>query len=342
MFYETLGITQDMGTTATPHRGAPGPRGELERGRASGAGIGERGVSVARGLAGRRREGLGAQAGAWGSAPIARRATRAMGAAVAAGRQGKRLSPRAGDVETPRGRDSAPLWGALSPHTHLDDSARPGLELSGARAPGHPARRTGHCALDPRPVADEKKQPEALVPISPVSMRVAFSSSPRAAGHGLPPDSPPSSPLATSMTGSRRWPPSPCPRSASTWASTAASNRITFRPSTWQRSSERCCGTSAGMSSSSGTAAAFIAALRLRPYAGPIPGCIWKSSQRMRRNSTPQRKSGTTSQATPRLACCRTHGRAAAACRLRCAECDALRTNGAPLSSRPSCRLRRE
>jgi hypothetical protein len=342
MFSETLGISQDMGTTATPRRGAPGTRVELARGGASGAGSGERGVPVARGLAGRGRQGLGAQAGAGGSAPIARCATRAHGAAVAAGRQGQRLSPRAVDVDTPRGHDAGPRGGALSSHTPREAPARPGRERSGARAPGPPARRTRPCAWDTLAVADDQKQPDDLGPISPFSMRGAFYASPPAAGRGLPPDRAPSAPLAPSMSGSRRWPPSPCPRSASPWASTSASQRRTFRPSTWQSAAERGCDTSAGPSPSSGTAAAFIADLRLRPYAGPIPGCIWKSSQRLRRHSTPPSTSGTTSKATPRIAWCRTHGRSAAACRRTCAAFDAPRTNCAPLSSRPSCRLRRE
>jgi transposase len=51
MLHETPWITQDIGTAPAPRRGAPGTRVELERGRASGAGLGELGVAVARGLA---------------------------------------------------------------------------------------------------------------------------------------------------------------------------------------------------------------------------------------------------------------------------------------------------
>ena len=207
MFSETLGISQDMGTTATPRRGAPGTRVELARGGASGAGSGERGVPVARGLAGRGRQGLGAQAGAGGSAPIARCATRAHGAAVAAGRQGQRLSPRAVDVDTPRGHDSGPRGGALSPRACLEALAPFGLERSGARASGPSVRRSGQRSLEALDLASDKTKSSAWAPLWSSWMRAAFYSSPPGAAPGLPPARRPSSPTATNMTASPPWRP---------------------------------------------------------------------------------------------------------------------------------------
>src|SRR5688572_24406494 len=104
MLYETIWITQNIGTAPPPGHHAAGARLEPERGGAPGAGVGRLCLSMAASLADGGRGGLGSQVGVWGAAQIDRPATRPSGAAVAAGRQSQRLSQRAVDVETHCGR----------------------------------------------------------------------------------------------------------------------------------------------------------------------------------------------------------------------------------------------
>jgi hypothetical protein len=172
-------------------------------------------------------------------------------------------------------------------------------------------------------------------------MRAAFCSYPPAGAPGLLPDTRRSSPTTISMTASRRWPPSPSPRSASTWACTCAGNRATSRRSMWPTSSARSCVICAAMSCSSGIVVRFIAGPRSRRCAKPIPGCIWKSSRRMPQNSILRSKSGTTSKATPPIVCCGTHASSAVACGPMSAGCASRKPNCAPSSLPLSCRLPR-
>src|SRR5262245_19840810 len=99
MWHETLWITQNVGTTPTPRHRSPGAGIKFTRGRAPGTGIGELCVSVAAGLADRRRGGLEPQARARTATQVDRCAVRAVAAADAAGRQGQWLPQRAVDLE---------------------------------------------------------------------------------------------------------------------------------------------------------------------------------------------------------------------------------------------------
>src|SRR5215831_9202474 len=120
MVHETLWITQDVRTTATPRDGTSAPRVELARGGAPGAGVGELGVAVAGGLAARRRRGPRPQARAWAPAQVDRPATHAVGAAVGAGGQSRWLSQRAMDLEADGGGDSGGVWPPLSSRPCLE------------------------------------------------------------------------------------------------------------------------------------------------------------------------------------------------------------------------------
>src|SRR5215831_2089704 len=173
MEHETLWITQDVRTTATPRGGASAARVALARGGAPGAGIGELGVAVASGLAARWRRGPGPQARAGSPMPADRRAVHTIGAAVAAGSHRPWLRQQPLDLETHRRDHSGPLWGALSPRPCVAALAPLGLELSGARTPGPPTRRAGHCAREALHLARAKQKPADLGPISPSWMRVA-------------------------------------------------------------------------------------------------------------------------------------------------------------------------
>src|SRR5215475_6658431 len=227
MGYETLWITPNPRTTAPPRGGAAPARPELTRGGPPGARLGELGVAVAACLAAGRRRSLGPRARARPTAEVDRRTTPPMTQPVAARRQRQRVSPRALDVDPHRGGDSGPLWGALSPRARLEDPARLALALSGAGAPGGPARRPSHGALEALPVAREKQQPAAWAPPSPSWMQVAFGSAPRGGEPGPRWGRRRSSHTTTHMTAARRWWPSPSPRSASTGVCTAAASRAT-------------------------------------------------------------------------------------------------------------------
>jgi len=160
-------------TTATPRGGASAARVELARGRTPGPGVGQLRVSGATGLAARGRGGLGPQAGARAAAPVDRPAVRAVAAPVAPGGQGPWRRQRAVDSQAHRGRDSGPVWGALSSRPCLDSLASLGLEWPGAGATAHPPPRTDHGPVETLPGARDQKTPAAWEPTWPSWMRAA-------------------------------------------------------------------------------------------------------------------------------------------------------------------------
>src|SRR5262245_25789670 len=99
MVYETLWLTQEFSTTATPGHGAVGPGGKPARGGSPVAGLRWLGLPLAARLGDGWRGGLGAQARAWRAAQVDRPAPGALGAAVAGRGQGQWLSPRVVDLE---------------------------------------------------------------------------------------------------------------------------------------------------------------------------------------------------------------------------------------------------
>ena len=337
MVHETLRLTQNVGTAPAPGGGAPGSRPEPERGRRPCAGVGSISLSLAAGL-GRSGGGrLSPQAGARAAAQINPPAVHAAGTAVIAGGQGPWVRQRAVDLTAHRGGDSGALWGALSPGARLEAVAPRGLELSGARRAGHPPQRAGHRALEALHVAGDKKKPENLGPTSSSWMSVAFCSFPPAVAPGRQRGTRPSSHTTTSMTGSRCWLRSPCRQSVSIWASTAASSRVTSRPSLSPPSSAHSCGSSADPSSCSGIAARFTGDLPSRPCARPTPACTWKSSRRMPRSSIRRSRSGMTSKAVRPTVCCGTHTISAVVCRPTAAGFGAHRRSCTRSSAALSC-----
>jgi hypothetical protein len=314
MPHETFWIPQNLRTAPTPRHHTPGAGVQPARGRTSGPGVRRIRLAVASGLAAGRRGGLGSQADPWPPAPVDRPAVHSAGRALAPGGHSPWLRQRAVDLTADRGGDPGAFWGALSPGTRVEALAPLGLELSGARTPGEPTRRTGHCALEALHMARDKKKPDAWEPTWPSWMKVAFSSSRPAAAPGHPRGIRPSLPTTTGMTGSQPWRLSPSRRSASMWACTSASSRTTSKPSMWPSSSARSCSIFGGPSSYCGTAARFIGGQPLRRCARPTPGCTWKSSRPTRRNSIPRSRCGTTSKGASLTACCGTRGISAVAC----------------------------
>src|SRR6266542_3720258 len=203
MQHETLWITQNLRTAPTPRHRAPGAGAQPARGGTSGPGVSWIRLAVAPSLAAGRRGGLGPQADPWPAAPVDRPAVHPAGRALAPGGHSPWVRQRAVDLTAYRGGDPGAFWGALSPRARLEALASLGLELSGARTPGDPARRPGHCALAALQVARDKKKPEDLAPISPSWMRAAFCLSRPAVVPGRPWGIHPSSLTTTSMIGSR-------------------------------------------------------------------------------------------------------------------------------------------
>ena len=315
MGHETLWFPQNTRKAATPSHGAPGTRAELERGGAPGAGLGGLNTSVAAGVGARRRGGLGCQACSRSAAQIDCATRPALAATMAARGQDVWLSQRAMDLEAHGHGDLAGVPSALSPLARVEGLAELALELSSTGTPGHPARRARNRALEALPVAGHKKKPENLAPISRSSTRAAFCSSLRVVGLGRLKDRRQSSSTATSLTASRRWPPSRCPRSASTWGCLSASNRPT---------------------SSAMHVASFLQGLlrHLRGHIillgdqgsihrGPAIAAIQRAYPRLHieefpahaPNSILSSSSGTTSKATSRTACRATRRTSAALCR---------------------------
>jgi hypothetical protein len=170
---ETLWIPHKRRTVPPRHR-APGAGGPPAPGGTPGPGGRWLRLSMAPGLAAGGRGGLGPPAEPGAAAPVDRPAVPPAGRAVGPGGPIPWRCQRAGDLVAHRGRDAGALWGARSPGTRLEARAPPGLEVSGARRPGQPTRRTDHGALEALPVAGHKKKPDDLGPTSPSWMRVGF------------------------------------------------------------------------------------------------------------------------------------------------------------------------
>src|SRR6266487_6818580 len=202
MPHETLWITQNLRTAPTPCHRAPGTGVQPARGGTPRPGVRGIRASVAPSLATGGRGGLGPQAYPWPAAPVNRPTVYPTGQALAPGGQGPWVCQRAVDLTADRGGDPGALWGALSPGTRLEALASLRLELSGARRPGHPTRRAGHCPLAALQMAGHKKKPDDLGPTSPSWMRAAFCSFRPAAAPGRPRGTRPSSATTISMTGS--------------------------------------------------------------------------------------------------------------------------------------------
>jgi hypothetical protein len=217
--------------------------------------------------------------------------------------------------------------GALSPLARVEGLAKLALELSGTGTPGHPARRTSHCALEALQVAGHKKKPEDLGPISRSSTRAAFCSSPCVVGPGRLRDRRRSSSTATNMIASRRWLLSRCRPNASTWGCMWPSSRLTSPRCTWRPFCGRFCATCGATSSSSGIKGRFTRGLRLQRSGEPTLASISKSSRPTPPNSTLSSSSGTTLKGTRRTACRATRGTSAAVCRPTPAESGARRRN---------------
>jgi hypothetical protein len=327
MRYETLRFPQILGKAPTPCRGTPSARAELERGRAPGAGIGRLGVAVAAGLDEWRRGSLGRQAGTWSAAHADRPPMPTMTATFAERGQGIWLCQRALDLEAHGHGDMVGVPGALSSLARVEGLEELALELSGAGTPSHSARRTRDCALEALQVAGHKKKREDLAPISRFSTRAAFCSFPRVVGPGRLRARRRSSATATNMTASRRWLPSRCRPSASTWGCMLPSRRSTSPRCTWLPFCGSCCATCGATSYSSGIKGRFIGGLRLQRSKEHTLASISKSSQPTPLNSTLSSSSGTTSKATQQTAYRATRGTSAAVCRLTPAESGAPRRN---------------
>jgi hypothetical protein len=342
MRHEAFWITQDLRKASSPRGGTPGARVELAAGRPPRAGVGDLSLPMAAGLTAWGRRGFGPQASARAAAQVTSVTTAAVGGALGERRQGLWLRQRAVDPEANCRRDPGGIRRALSPLPCVENLTPPGLELSGARASSPPVRRAGDCPLAALQVAGDKKKSDAWEPISPSWKRAAFCSCLRVAGHGRRQGTHPSSHTTTSRIGSRLWLPLLCRRSISIWACSSASSRRTSRPSTSLTSCGRSSAIYEGPSSCCGSKVLSIGGRRSRQYAKPIPGCMWKSSRRMRRSSTPRSRSGTTSKATPPTACCGTRGISTVACGQTPAGCGGPKRNCAHSSAVPSCHLHRE
>src|SRR5687768_6797051 len=179
MPHETLWITKDIGKAPTAGHRPVGKGADPEPSGAPGAGVGRRCLPMAASLADGGRGGLGPQTCARAAAQTDGPARRTAGAHLVAGGQGAWLRQRAVDPTAHRRRDAGAFWRALPSLTRLEGITRLRLELSGAGAPGHPARRAGDGALEARQVARDKKKPDDLAPIWRSSTRAVFCSSPR-------------------------------------------------------------------------------------------------------------------------------------------------------------------
>jgi hypothetical protein len=155
MPHATLWFPENVRKAATSCYGAPRARAELERGCTPCAGVGRLGLPMAASLAGRGRGGLGPQTCDRAAAQTDCPALRTAGANLGARGQGAWFRQRVMDLTAHRRRDSGAFWRALSSLTRLEGVTRLGLELSGAGAPGHPARRAGDCALEALQVAGD-------------------------------------------------------------------------------------------------------------------------------------------------------------------------------------------
>jgi hypothetical protein len=327
MGHETLWFPQNIGKAPTPCCGTPSARAELERGRAPSAGIGRLGVAVAAGLGERRRGSLVRQAGSWPAVQADGPTMPTIAATVAERGQDLRLSQRSLDLEAHGHGDMVGVSGALSPLARVEDLAELALELSGAGTPGHPARRTSDRALEALQVAGHKKKPEDLAPISRSSTRAVFCLSPRVVGPGRLRARRRSSSTVTNMTASRRWPPSQCRPSASTWGYMLPSSRSISPRYTWLPFCGSCYATCGATSSSSGTKGQFTRGLRLQRSREPTLASISKSSRPTPPNSTLSNSSGITSKAIRRTACRATCGTSTAVCMPTPAESGAPRRN---------------
>lgn len=144
------------------------------------------------------------------------------------------------------------------------------------------------------------------------------------------------------QTGSPPWRLSPCLPSASIWACTCGSSRSASGPRRWRTSCGPSGATCGARWCSSGTGALFTQEPPWRQCARPIPGCTWKSSQRMPRNSTLRSRSGTTAKATPPSVCCGIRGTSADVYRPMSAGSGARRRNDDHSSSHPSFHRHRD
>jgi hypothetical protein len=297
---------------------------------------------MAAGVGAGGRGGLGCQASSRPAAQADRATRRAMAATVAARSQGVWLPERAMDLEAHGHGDLAGVPSTLSPLARVEGVAALAVEWSGTGTPGPPARRTGDRPLEALPVASHQKKSEDLAPISRSSTKAAVCSSPRVIGPGRLRDRRRSSSLATHMTASQRWPPSPCRRSVSTWDCLSASSRPTSPRFTWRLFCGGCYTLGGATSSSSGIRARFTRGLRSRRSSEPTPASILKSCRPRPPNSIRSSNFGTTSKATRRIACRVTRGTSAAACRPTLVEFGGPRRNCARSSWLLACLLHRE
>ena len=244
-----------------------------------------------------RQRGSPAQADARAStAPVAVPETQAVTVARTRSSGGRIHDPTvdpAAHIQTDREAFRDPL----PPGPCVAGDAEFGMDVAKTGAPGHAKGRGGHRPLEEIRVAEYKKKPEDLGPISSSSTKAGSSSFLTSARPGRLSARPPSLDTAIGEIEFPPSPPSPCPPRASVLDFTSVSTQPTSPA--W-RSSVSCaisCGICAGRSCSCGTAARSTGASSSVSFSNSTHGSGSIAFRLTPRNSTRTNLSGTTPSA---------------------------------------------
>jgi hypothetical protein len=278
MQHETTRDPRAVGDAASTCRAVRESWPGALRGGQPGPGVGEFRLSLVAGISAPWAAGITAQADAGTTAQVVGGPEAEAGEAPVDWCTPGRLHDRSLDPGA-RGRTDPPaVRRPLSPRACLEGPDGAGLELPEARAARSGTRRGRHRPMEARGMAQDKKTPRDVAPISSSLMRAGFCSSPTCAGRGRPQVRPPACVTAIATTASRFAAGWPCRRSAGGWRSISGVVPGTSLASISGRSCSTYSAICAARLLCSGIGALSTAGGRFGRSSGLIRGCTSMSS----------------------------------------------------------------